>query len=616
MKLKEGDSAAGLALSDEIARRVAKNLKLYAGHVTSFSPQLLSCAAVVRQYSKAGVFQALPDWTTVADDDPRIKHHPRFHKMVNYRHLTSSGDTEHTASGWANVEATASTSPSRDIPVSRFIADNQDPAIAKHVLSTTTHEPVSPLAAWFNNVPVTPSPTALLEPLTPLCPSTAASPSKEHLRAMGNRTQPKTVRQHGKRKDRQAEDDVVDETDMIRRSTPRPLSRQSAPKRKKKFMSDHEENQPTGSIYVARKHTASSSMANAVAGPLKVMSSDTVDDKGFWDADTRPDGWGRDSTIATSAEHSVRYHPRKCDKCITLDIPCIVLPDKKYGFTRLACGNCDEMKITCTIDGVGVRERLQAKSKGKDPLPPKRSKICTPKSWAAKTLAKTDTTKRKKQPTRAFPRAEQKVLVPDVSEDSNAEQPMEPSETVLPLAMVQPLTNTLVGSAGLGNQPEPEPTPRDILHSIHDLGRRSDLLATNERVDVLDTRLHLVEETLDRRLTMLEKWLSTSDLQWKVTSSSLGNLSMALRKHRDDQIIHHRRESIFGDGSSQQQDAGLVDEEGVSHMGRQPSRISTRRLDNAGRSVSAVQIPGASLPLVSSPLSSRFSSAPLGTSGE
>ncbi|KAG2108210.1 uncharacterized protein F5147DRAFT_652931 [Suillus discolor] len=253
------------------------------------------CAAVVQQYSKAGIFQALLDWTTVADDDLCIKHHPQFHKTVNYRHLTSSGDTEHTASGRADAEATASMSPSCDILMSRFIANNQDPAVAKHVLSTMTREPVSPLATLFNKVLVTPSPTTPLEPLTPLCPSTAASPSKEHLRAMGNRTQPKTIGQHGKRKDRQTEDYVVDETD----------------------------------------HKASSSTAHAVAGPVKAMSSNTVNDIGFWDVDTRPAGWGCDSTIATLAE---------CDKCIKLDIPCIVLPDKKYGFTRL--------------DGVGVQARL------------------------------------------------------------------------------------------------------------------------------------------------------------------------------------------------------------------------------------------------------------------
>ncbi|KAG2108209.1 uncharacterized protein F5147DRAFT_652930 [Suillus discolor] len=148
------------------------------------------------------------------------------------------------------------------------------------------------------------------------------------------------------------------------------------------------------------------------------------------------------------------------------------------------------------------------------------------------------------------------VLTPNP--DPRAPQNMQPSETVLPLAVVEHLTNTPVGWF--------------------------DLLATNEWVDVLDTRLHSVEETLDWRLTVLEKRLSTSNLQWKATSSSLGNLSMALQKHRDNQIIHRHRESIFGDGSSQQRNVGLVDEEGVSHIGRQPGHVSTRRLDNNARS--------------------------------
>ncbi|KAG2085883.1 uncharacterized protein F5147DRAFT_781842 [Suillus discolor] len=94
MKLKEGDSVTGLALSDEIARRVlildygdnlsqAKDLKLYGGSATSFSPQLLSCAVVVRQYSKGSMFESLPDWTTVGNNDPHIKDHPRFHKNAS-----------------------------------------------------------------------------------------------------------------------------------------------------------------------------------------------------------------------------------------------------------------------------------------------------------------------------------------------------------------------------------------------------------------------------------------------------------------------------------------------------------------------------------------------------
>ncbi|KAG1888475.1 uncharacterized protein F5891DRAFT_1199181 [Suillus fuscotomentosus] len=83
LKLKESDPGM-LMLSDEITRRLAKDLKLYGGSATSFSPQLLSCAAVVQEHSKASIFVSLPNWKTVIDDDPCIKSPPRFHKTVDY----------------------------------------------------------------------------------------------------------------------------------------------------------------------------------------------------------------------------------------------------------------------------------------------------------------------------------------------------------------------------------------------------------------------------------------------------------------------------------------------------------------------------------------------------
>ncbi|KAG2341720.1 hypothetical protein BDR05DRAFT_949544 [Suillus weaverae] len=83
MKLREDDPAA-LTLSDKITRWVAKDLKLYGGSATSFSPILLSVAAVVWQCAKGSIFQLLPDWSTIADNDPRIKSHLRFHQTVNY----------------------------------------------------------------------------------------------------------------------------------------------------------------------------------------------------------------------------------------------------------------------------------------------------------------------------------------------------------------------------------------------------------------------------------------------------------------------------------------------------------------------------------------------------
>lgn len=83
-----------------------------------------------------------------------------------------------------------------------------------------------------------------------------------------------------------------------------------------------------------------------------------------------------------------------------------------------------------------------------------------------------------------------------------------------------------------------EPSRRDILQSIQDLSKRFDLLATTERVDALDSRLDVVEETLDRRLTLLEQRFNASDAHWKATSLSLGHLSVAFQNHTDNVGAH------------------------------------------------------------------------------
>ncbi|KAG1889767.1 uncharacterized protein F5891DRAFT_987199 [Suillus fuscotomentosus] len=700
MKLKEGDSATALALSDEIARRLAKDLKLYGGSATSFSPQLLSCAAVIRQYTKGGMFTSSPDWTTVGDNDPRIKDHPRFQKTIHYRAPTGSEKTEHELASLAQTDVPQAvvSFPSLDGPEGSPRADIQTPVKLlpstekpqhansletvglgtdhgsahvngpartpeKTVLTppptlTKTMEQLIPVptstapARTPETTVLTPSPTftKALEPLTPLPISIAPAKSPEQsVVTWDPKTREQTHRQHRNDKKRQVEDDVADETDIIHRPAPRPLSRQ--PKRKKKFMSDEEEEaRPHGTIYVARKHHAqqhaSSSTASAVATGSNAMSSDVVGDKGFWDVDTRPAGWGRDSTIATAAEYSVRHHPRKCDKCVKLDVPCIVLPDKKYGFTRLACANCDEMKITCAIDGVGVRERLQAKAKSTDTavhLPAKHTKTRAHKLRAAKSQAKHVPSK-KAQPTTRFSRAEKKV-VHHLLDDTITERPMDlvkthpdppakPNVPQLEPALAPATANsstcireTQVSSSAPGNPPEPEPSARDILHSIHDLGKRFDLLATNERVDAIDERLDSVKERLDVRLTVLEQRLSTSAEQWKATSSTVGNLSMSVRKHINDVAVHRHREHVGGRIASQQdnashlpwtfRNAGSGNEDiALSQIGRPAhgltERGNIRRAHYSGRSTSAAQIPGASLSLLSSSLSSRFSSAPPG----
>ncbi|KAG2053184.1 hypothetical protein BDR06DRAFT_972432 [Suillus hirtellus] len=395
---------------------------------------------------------------------------------------------------------------------------------------------------------LTPLPTftRALEPLTPLPISIAPMKSPEQSFVTWDpKTQEKTHRQHHNDKKRQVEDDVADEMDIIHRPAPHPLSQQS--KRKKKFMSDEEEKAwPHGTIYVARKHHtqqhASSSMASAVAAGSNAMSSHVVGDKGFWDVDTRPAGWGRDSTIATAAEYSVHHHPWKCDKCVKLDVPCIVLLDKKYSFTRLTCANCDKMKITCAIDGIGVWERWQAKAKSTD--------------TAVHPPAKHSET----QAHKLFSRAEKKVvhhLLDDLPAKPNVPQ-LEPSLALATANSSTCIWETQVSSSTPRNPLEPEPSARDILHSIHNLSKHFDLLAMNKWMDAMDERLDSVEEWLDIRLTVLEQQLSTSAEQWKATLSTVGNLSMSVRKHINDVAVHQPWEHVGGCIASQQ--------DNVSHL--------------------------------------------------
>jgi hypothetical protein len=193
------------------------------------------------------------------------------------------------------------------------------------------------------------------------------------------------------------------------------------------------------------------------------------------------------------------------------------------------------MKITCAIDGAGVRQRLQAKAQAAMIEPSinprsKRSKTRAPKSRAAvKTPLTFALPKTTKPSTRSTSRAVQKVVVDN-----------------------SPIGNPSVASIRLGQQsglqpsapailPEPEPTAGDILQSIHDLGRRFDLLATNERMDALDTRVDLVEQRISVRLMALEERFSISDAHQRSVTQSIGNLSMSFRAHRNNPSAHRHQ---------------------------------------------------------------------------
>ncbi|KAG1823304.1 hypothetical protein EV424DRAFT_1538460 [Suillus variegatus] len=419
MKLKEGDPET-FTLLDDIARRVAKGLKTYAGDATSFSPQLLSCAAVIRQYSKGGAFECVPDWTSVTDNDPRIKDHPQFEK----------------------------TTPSRtDLDL-----------VAKPVVQPKRSS----------------HPRALKNP--PHVGRPAHPPLRyRHLYvAEAEREQWKGLFPAGDSKKRKADDEDTDGAVVI--EAPKlPSSSQEPLKKKRKLMSD----EPTGIIHAKPK-------ALPCVAPDNVVPP--VDDQGFRDSASRPAEWGSDDSIATPLQHSVRFHPWKCDKCTKMDIPCVVLPDKKFGCTRLVCTNCDLMKVTCAIDSVGVRMRMQAKA-----------------ATASSNSAEHPGTRIRKS----------RVISPiilNIAEEAQ-QQPGLPADVPMKTpAIISTSQRPKRGDQfAPTNRADPEPTARDILQGIQDLGRRFDLLATNERVDTLDVRVRSVETILHQRLDALEQHLNASD---------------------------------------------------------------------------------------------------------
>ncbi|KAG2100175.1 uncharacterized protein F5147DRAFT_655618 [Suillus discolor] len=375
---QEGDPKA-LRLSDEIAQHVAKDLKLYGGDATSFSLQLLSFAAVVRENSRGGAFESVPDWTSITNDNPRIKSHLRFDKTVDYLTPSSFNDLV--------------------------------------IATTATANPPTVLAMA----------TAIVPPSAQL-----GSPSKPSLTASDILPGP--------------EQELKGSSDLRKEKAedpPVPIHTPADPLAKY-------------NLFVARtkKRKAAEDMDAAVAvakTELPSASEEPVKKRKITSKPISKKEWGSDDDIAT---------PWKCDKCAKLDIACIVLPNKKFGHMRLACANCDSMKITCAIDSIGVRQRLQAK----------------------------------------FNMKEEKKLM-DILPGQAHMQP-EDAQSLAPT-----------------NLPEPEPTAREILQGIQDLGRRLDLLAANERVDALEVRVGSMETNLLKRLDALEQRLNASDARWKSLES-------------------------------------------------------------------------------------------------
>ncbi|KAG1868409.1 hypothetical protein F4604DRAFT_1682338 [Suillus subluteus] len=365
----------------------------------------------------------------------------------------------------------------------------------------------------------------LIRPTSSVAPTAPAS-VKYNIFVAGNlKNTDKATSQPCASRKRKAEDDDADAMD-----TPKPSSPPQKPvTKRKKIRTDNTRVGKSGSRLIMLKPQEGllPIIPDKVPESEGLDAVDMADDRGFWDAETRhrfrltnfqPDGWGNDSAIATAVEHSIRHHPRKCDKCTKLNVPCLVLQDKKFGCTRLACANCDKMKITCAIDGVGIRERMQAKAKSKVAVAAANPPKCLKSRAKSRAISK---------PPAKICVGETSNVEPKIEDDLGAKQPIDVApldivpapKDIAPVEMapldIAPasLDSQLLGGthhAGPAQQLEevqipaanhltaPEPTARDILQGIQDLGRKFDMLATNKRVDVLDAREHQNDATVHR----------------------------------------------------------------------------------------------------------------------
>ncbi|KAG2052604.1 hypothetical protein BDR06DRAFT_972984 [Suillus hirtellus] len=570
LKLKESDPGT-LTLLDEIARCLAKDLKLYGGSATLFSPKLLSCAAIVQEHSKASIFVSLPNWKTIIDDDPCIKSHLWFHKTLDYRPSTFA-EPQLTMEMAESTVKTLSESI-RPPQLGSWKVMQPVPLAGNEVLPRIPRlQTLGVLVTELmrSDIRSNAIPPLVFLPLTCLPRSIAPAMVRHGIHAAGSMKTQTTAQPRKRKRKVEESDNDGKEAEVIHGCTPTPISQKLIRKRKKKFMLDEGDNGDTGTTHVKvtlTHKTVSVKTFNAGA-PNNILAdmsaTDLVNDKGFWDEKTRPVGWGLDSNITTTMEVgkqanlSVRYHPRQCNKCVKLKVPCIVLLDKKPGCIRLVCANCDEMKITCTIDGIGVWQRLQVKAKEAADEPKinplsKRPRSHAKKSRpAAKNLAKSTPAKTMKPATRWSSHVAQTVTMDDpLNEQPTNSRPKHPALLVPQnIQMSDPSKQSEMGlpeiisipaplqPPGPTNLPVPEPSGSDILRSIQDLGKRFDLLATNEWVDALDARVDSVEDRFGWRLMVLENQITASDARWQSVTSSMDNLSMSLQIHKDDLATH------------------------------------------------------------------------------
>ncbi|KAG2057285.1 hypothetical protein BDR06DRAFT_969480 [Suillus hirtellus] len=245
MILQQGNPEA-LKLSDEIARWLANDLKRHAGIATLFSPELLSCAAItptaitrISSSSSSSGTLALVSLTT-----------PPVTAVSTL--VPPSGDIDHSSISAA-------------------------PAIE-----------LSPLS---------PSPfSKALEPLTPL-PVSAPILLKYNLFVPGIKNAVNAIPKSGNGKKRQVEDDQPVEAKLVDNSTS--WSRKSVLKRKR-VMSADEDNETTNPVLT--QVVLSQCITKEDLALAHSHHSEGTDDRGFWDAESRPVEWGQDSAIATAVK--------------------------------------------------------------------------------------------------------------------------------------------------------------------------------------------------------------------------------------------------------------------------------------------------------------------------
>ncbi|KAG1887527.1 uncharacterized protein F5891DRAFT_988130 [Suillus fuscotomentosus] len=428
IKVKEGDPEA-LRLSDEIARRVAKDLKMYGGNATSFSPQLLSFAAVVRENSKGGAFESVPDWTSVTDDDPRIKSHPRFDKTVDYLPPSSLDDLVIAATSTANPP-TIPTTATAAIPPSTLASPSKPSLTESDILAGP--EPEEKGSSDLGKEKAEDPPIPINTPATP--------PTKYNLFVAGTK------------KRKAAEEDTDAVVAVAKTKLPSPSEE---PVKKRKITSKTISKTELGSDEdIATPWKVASEGSNSILLPAPTPQAS--------------------KSQAVSKAPVKRASPR-------------------IDFLSSGTMLIKEMEIYALGSLV---------DSGWMHLDGWRYRAC--KRGNARARIHREVRECVKLPYHAM----RGMILYTVKRASRLQRRIVQQKASLEEEIKLAPTNLV----------EPEPTAREILQGIQDLGRRLDLLAATERVDALEVRVDSMETNLLKRLDGLEQRLNESDARWKSLS--------------------------------------------------------------------------------------------------